>query len=80
MTTVQESTPPKLPFAHQGERNTLRDNQELRTYNYYTPSEKMPENRLQSITNDLEQRLQVEEDERNIVVNNKHFNMIVCVL
>lgn len=40
----------------------------------------MPENRLQSITNELEQRLQVEEDERNIVVNNKHFNMIVCVL
>lgn len=41
----------------------------------------MAENRLQAITNESEQRFQDEEDEeeRNIVVNNKHFNMIVCV-
>lgn len=42
----------------------------------------MPENRLQAITNESEQILQDEEDEeeRNILVNNKHFNRIVCVL
>lgn len=82
MTTIQESTPQKLLFLlvkvkeiHLG---IIKSSEHKITIPHLKKCLRID---YKQTTNDSEQRLEDEEDEeeRNIVMNNKHFNVIVCM-